>query len=247
LLFGTTFLADRIVCVSKAIRDHYINDKTRRKMTVIYNGIEVSEFENTGCTDYLLEELGLCEEDKIVSIFARLSPWKGHDRFLKGAAQVKRRMEQVKFLIVGSQLDYEIEEDYEEQLRNLARDLKLNGDVIFTGFRKDVPNLMALSDVIVSTSNKEPFGRTVLEAGAMARPVVASNSGGHPEIVVDGVTGYLVPPDNVEILASKILALLQDGENAKELGKNARERVEARFTQEGMIKELLKVYTELLR
>lgn len=246
LLFGATFLADRIVCVSEAIRDHYAKDKISRKMTVVHNGIDVSTFENTECTDYLLGELGLCEEDKVVSIFARLSPWKGHDRFLKGAAQIKEQIQGVKFLIVGSQLDYEIEENYEEQLRNLARDLKLDGDVIFTGFRRDVPNLMALSDVIVSTSDKEPFGRVMVEAGATARPVVASNSGGHPEIVVDGVTGYLVPPDDVEILASRILTLLRDGERAKELGKNARERVEARFSLEGMIKELLKVYVELL-
>ncbi|HID62484.1 MAG TPA: glycosyltransferase family 1 protein [Anaerolineae bacterium] len=246
LLLGATFLADRIICVSEAIRDHYANGWISRKMKVIHNGIDLSEFDNNKRTDYLLEELGLCGEDKVVSIFARLTPWKGHRLFIEGAAQIKQQMERVKFLVVGSQLDYEIGENYEEQLRNLVRDLKLDGDVIFTGFRRDVPNLMALSDVIVSTSNKEPFGRVMLEAGAMARPVVASNSGGHPEIVIDGVTGYLVPPDDVEILASKILTLLRDGERAKELGKNARERVEAQFALEGMIKKLLKVYAELL-
>jgi glycosyltransferase involved in cell wall biosynthesis len=245
LLFFATFLADRIICVSGAVRDHYANDKISRKMTVVHNGIDVSEFKNNDCTSYLVKELGLCGEDKVVSIFSRLSPWKGHRWFLRGAARVKEQMERVKFLIVGAQLHYE-KREYEEQLRNLARDLKLDGDVIFTGFRKDVPNLMALSDVIVSTSDKEPFGRVMMEAGAMARPVVASNSGGHPEIVVDDVTGYLIPPGDIEILASRILFLLRDEERAKELGRNARERIEAQFTLEGMAKELFKVYTELL-
>jgi glycosyltransferase involved in cell wall biosynthesis len=245
LLFFATFLADRIICVSGAVRDHYANDKISRKMTVVHNGIDVGEFTHNDCTSYLVEELGLCGEDKVVSIFSRLSPWKGHRWFLRSAARVKEQMEQVKFLIVGAQLHYE-KEEYEEELRNLARDLKLDGDVIFTGFRKDVPNLMALSDVIVSTSDKEPFGRVMMEAGAMARPVVASNSGGHPEIVVDDVTGYLIPPGDVEILASRMLFLLRDEERAKELGRNARERIKAQFTLEGMAKELFKVYTELL-
>jgi glycosyltransferase involved in cell wall biosynthesis len=245
LLFFATFLADRIICVSGAVRDHYANDKISRKMTVVHNGIDVGEFTHNDCTSYLVEELGLCGEDKVVSIFSRLSPWKGHRWFLRSAARVKEQMEQVKFLIVGAQLHYE-KEEYEEELRNLARDLKLDGDVIFTGFRKDVPNLMALSDVIVSTSDKEPFGRVIMEAGAMARPVVASNSGGHPEIVVDDVTGYLIPPGDVEILASRMLFLLRDEERAKELGRNARERIKAQFTLEGMAKELFKVYTELL-
>jgi glycosyltransferase involved in cell wall biosynthesis len=245
LLFFATFLADRIICVSGAVRDHYANDKISRKMTVVHNGIDVGEFANNDCTSYLVEELGLCGEDKVVSIFSRLSPWKGHRWFLRSAARVKEQMERVKFLIVGAQLHYE-KKEYEEELRNLARDLKLDGDVIFTGFRKDVPNLMALSDVIVSTSDKEPFGRVMMEAGAMARPVVASNSGGHPEIVVDDVTGYLIPPGDVEILASRMLFLLRDEERAKELGRNARERIKAQFTLEGMAKELFKVYTELL-
>lgn len=246
LVFGATFLADRIICVSEAVRDHYANDKISRKMIAIHNGIDLSEFKSDEDMDYLLEELRLCEEDKVVSIFAHLSPCKGQRWFLKGAARVKEQMERVKFLIVGSQLEYEIEENYEEELRNFAKDLKLDGDVIFTGFRRDVPNLMALSDVIVSTS-REACSGVVIEAGAMARPVVAFDSGGHPEIVVDGVTGYLVPPGDVEILASRILSLLRDGEKAKELGKNARERVETRFTLEGMIKDLLEVYDELLK
>lgn len=246
LLWGAAFLADKIICVSEAVRDHYANDKTGRKMTVIHNGIDLGEFKSSGCTEDLLEELGLCREDKVVSVFAHLSPWKGHHCFLKCAARVKEQMEQVKFLIVGSQLEYETEKDYEEKLRNLAKDLKLDGQVIFTGFRKDVPDLMALSDVIVSTSNKEPFGRVILEAGAMARPVVAFHSGGHPEVIIDGVTGYLVPPDDVESLASRVLSLLQDEERSKELGKNARDRIEAQFTKEDMIKKLLQVYAELL-
>ncbi len=246
LLFGSAFLADKIICVSNAVRDHYINGSIGHKMVVIHNGIDTGRFRGDEDTGYLLAELGLGAEDRVVSIFARLSPWKGHHWFLRGAARIKEQVGRARFLIVGSQMDYLIEKDYEEQLRKLARDLGLENDVIFTGFRNDVPALMALSDVIVSTSYKEPFGRVILEAGAVMRPVVAFNSGGHLETVVDGVTGFLVPYGDVEALARKVAFLLEHEETASEMGRNARNWVEREFSLDRLLNGLLGVYEELL-
>jgi len=244
LLFGAVFLADRIVCVSEAVRNHYANDRIGHKMTVIHNGIDVGEFNDSERADYLLGELEL--RDKVVSIFARLSPWKGHHWFIQSAARIKVQMEGVKFLIVGSQIDYESERNYEEELRALAEDVKLGDDIIFMGFREDVPALMALSDVIVSTSYKEPFARVMLEAGAMARPVVVFDSGGHPEIVIEGVTGFLVPYGDVEALAQRTVFLLKHEEVATGMGRNARRHVELEFSLEKLLGRMVSTYGELV-
>lgn len=245
LPFGATFLADRIICVSKAVRNHYTNDKIGHRMMVVYNGIDLDKFKQNENTDYLLEELGLGAGNKVVSIFAHLSPWKGHHWFLRGAALIKERIGGVKFLIVGSQMEYFTERDYEDRLRKLATDLGLANDVIFTGFRDDVPALMALSDVIVSTSYKEPFGRVMVEAGAMMKPVVAFNSGGHLETIVDGVTGFLVPYGDVEALVQKVAFLLKHEETAREMGRSARTWVEQEFSLDRLLNGLLGVYEEL--
>jgi glycosyltransferase involved in cell wall biosynthesis len=120
--------------------------------------------------------------------------------------------------------------------------------VIFLGNREDVPRLMAASQVVLVPSlesAKEGFGRVAMEAMAMEKPVVASRTGGLPEVVTEN-TGILVPPGDAQALAEALDRLLEDGELRRELGRAGRRRVEELFDLNHTVSEVKRVYRELL-
>ncbi len=119
--------------------------------------------------------------------------------------------------------------------------------VLFAGARDHVPSLLAGCDVLALPSYAEGMPLVVLEAMAQSRPVVASAVGGSPEVVVDGVTGLLVPPGDVHALAAALRGLLADPERARRLGEAGRARVEADFSADVMCRRVLRVYDEVTR
>ena len=208
------------------------------KIRIIYNGVEFLDvnIESSGIRRSL--RIGL--DVPVVGIVANLRPTKGHDNFLKAARIILDNVENAKFLIVGGGPS-------EKELKVLALELEMLPQTIFTGFRDDVPNLLAAMDVFVLPSLWEGVPMAILEAMAMAKPVVATRVGGIPEIVIDGVTGLLVSPRDPEALAEAIIALLQDRERAKAMGQAGRERVERYFRVERMVHQTEALYEELVR
>ena len=144
-------------------------------------------------------------------------------------------------MIVGE----EMAAGYRQHLEDLARELGVADGVVFTGQRSDVPRLMAAADVFAMPSLGEPFGLVFLEAMAMQLPVVALDSGGAPEVVEDGVTGFLVEPGDMDGLTSKLLALLEDPKRRQRMGAAGRQRVEAHFTTPRMAADTARVYRRL--
>jgi glycosyltransferase involved in cell wall biosynthesis len=128
----------------------------------------------------------------------------------------------------------------------MTTELGVNRSVVFPGFVDDIPGILALSDIAVLPSLKEAAGGAVLEAMAAGKPVVASRVGGIPESVVDGTTGFLVPPGDSEALSRSIIRLLDDPPLRQQFGKAGRERVEAKFSIEGMVQQYEALYQELL-
>jgi glycosyltransferase involved in cell wall biosynthesis len=125
--------------------------------------------------------------------------------------------------------------------------LGFNDRVIFTGFREDIPEIMAALDIFVSpTLYKEGLSRSILEAMASSKPVITTCLGGNPEVVVDGVTGILIPPKNSLKLADAISELTKDMNRRKDMGKAGRKRIEQLFTIEEATKKTEEIYEELL-
>ncbi|HZT44238.1 MAG TPA: glycosyltransferase [Chthonomonadaceae bacterium] len=181
-----------------------------------------------------------------IGLIGRISPWKGQHIFLQAAAQVRERVPEARFLIVGSALFGE--EDYERQVRVLTADLGLEECVEFTGFRKDVAALIQTMDILVHASTTgEPFGKVVVEGMAAGKPVVATNGGGIPEIVEDGVTGLLVPMGDAESMAEAICRLLAHPETARAMGRQGHERARARFTIQHTTRQMEGVYHKMLQ
>ena len=214
----------------------------KKRAATVYSGIEVRE-EGTGNREQgkaKRKEAGPC-----IGLIGRISPWKGQHIFLQAAAQVHARFPDARFQIVGSALFGE--EAYERQVCALATALGLQECVEFTGFRDDVPALLDEMEILVHASTTgEPFGKVVVEGMAAGLPVVATDGGGIPEIVEDGVTGLLVPMGNADALAAAICRLLAYPEAARALGCRGRQRARARFTIQETARRMECVYSEIL-
>lgn len=180
-----------------------------------------------------------------IGLIGRISPWKGQHIFLQAAAQVHRSFPNARFFIVGGALFGEAE--YERQVRSLAESLGISSVVTFTGFRGDVPSVLADMDLIVHASTTgEPFGQVIIEGMAAGKPVIATNGGGVPEIVEDGKTGILVPMGDVQAMVEAIRRVLADPPLAEDMGARGRERVRDHFTIERKARKVEAVYQSML-
>lgn len=180
-----------------------------------------------------------------IGLVGRISRWKGQHVFLRAAALVRDQFPLTRFQIIGAPLFDE--QGYEREVRELVTALSLGHSVEFTGFRSDVAELIAGLDILVHASiTGEPFGQVVIEGMAAGKPVVATRGGGIPEIVVDGVTGVLVPMGDATAMARAICRILADPEAGREMGRRGCERVAAQFTIQHTARRVAAVYDEVL-
>lgn len=246
-------LVAAFIYISKAVEQNYLAwGIPANRGRIIHNPISLTAFAEQSSDDdrhALRTELGLTPTDKVISNVGRLSWWKGQDYFIQAMATVVQSEPQAKALIVGEASTASAKEvAYYERLQQLVQQLHLTNHVTFTGFRTDVPRIMAASDVVVhSASEPEPFGRVIVEAMLAGRPLVATAAGGVLEIVEEGTTGLLVPPKAVPAMAKAITYLLQNRAVADRMGDCARQRAAARFTVEQHVRQVEQVYEEVLR
>lgn len=194
------------------------------------------------------QELGIADDVPTLAIVSRVFPWKGHTELLQSLALVKKTNPVFKLLIVG-------EDDpratpgggsYIAQLQEMTQALGLTENVIFTGFRRDVAQVMAAADIFAMPSYEEPFGVVYLEAMALRKPVIAVNSGGVPEVVEHGKAGLLAPYRDIEQMAANIVTLLNDPHLRQTMGAYGRQRLEQYFTPQRMADEVEQFYQSLL-
>jgi len=238
-------LADHIVVNAEAIkRDLLQRGYDAAHLTVIPNGIDCERFRVPGNGEKVRREWNIPPGVPVVGVLARLLRIKGQDVFLRAAALMAAKKPEVRFVIVGGN---NVDREYEDELKRLTAQLGLEGRVVFTGFRTDVPDLLAALSVVVSPSlGLEGLSNSLLESMAAGLPVVATRVGGTPEIVEDGVTGLLVTPGDAEALAGAISKLLVDTTTAKRLGQSARRRVFTRYSLERAVASTERLYGELL-
>lgn len=226
----------RIIVNSEATRDALAAAGGRVDHAhVVYNGLRAAPFDalsdDTGAS--FRSSLGL-DGAPVVGVFSRLAPWKGQHVLIDALPQLP----EAHALLVGDAL-FDGDVPYVQELKALADRRDVADRVHFLGFRNDVPALMKACDVIAHTSvAPEPFGRVVVEGMLARRPVVATRAGGPLEIVEDGHTGRLVPPDDASALGSTLQSLLDDPEQARSLAEAGREQAEQRFSVDTMIDEV---------
>jgi glycosyltransferase involved in cell wall biosynthesis len=233
--------ADTVVAVSQHTRSDLIRYQrmSPAKLRVIYNGIDV-RFARRETPTELRRELGLAVGDVVVGTTARLESQKGLALLLDAAPYVLQQRPCTRFVIVGGG-------SQEDALLEQAKRLGIASRVIVTGYRTDAVDLAQLFDCFVQTSVFEGMPMALLEAMALAKPIVATAVGGVPEVVEDGVTGTLLHGRDPKLLSDAILQLLSDRDRRERLGKAGYDKYQRHFTSRAMVSKYEELYDEHLR
>lgn len=229
---------DHLIVVSNAIDRKVVDEgRTAAPRSLIYNGVDLQRYDHQEPCCTLRDEYRMEPDSPIVGVVGRLEPEKGHPTLLEAWPLVLRAVPSAYLLVVG-------EGSRREALEEQARDLGIADRVVFTGRRDDVPAVTAALDVAVLPSYREAQGLTILEAMALSRPVVASNVGGIPEMVVHEQTGLLAEPHDAAGLAAAIVRLLTDHPLADMLARAGHDLVHDRFCVELMVRAVGQLYDE---
>lgn len=236
------WLPERIICNSDAIAARFNESRWRGKVRTVLNGVDLAEFDPALSGDAVRAELEW-KGNAILAATSRLDREKGHETLLEAMSAIVAEYPEVRLLIAG---EASVEPTARHaMLQRRIDELKLGGSVRLLGFRRDIPQLLAAADICILPAEAEACGRVLFEAMAMAKPVVATASGGTPEIVGDGLTGLLVPPQNARALASAVLSLLKDQARRVALGKAGRERAVKQFSIQAHVGRTMDVYSEV--
>jgi glycosyltransferase involved in cell wall biosynthesis len=231
---------DLFIAISKATaEDQLRNNPSTKRLVTIYEGVDLKMFNPEVQNRDKKKELGIPSDKKVVGNISRFDKGKGQIELLEAAALIVKKYSEVVFLMVG-------DGELMEELQLKTNKLSLNDYVLFTGWRIDIPEILSVVDVFVHcpTTWIEALGIATLEAMAMGKPCVVSDNGGLPDVILDGVTGFVVPPGDIEKMADAVLRLLEDEGLVTKFGRNARKRVEDEFDIEKNSKKLEALFLE---
>jgi len=234
-------LTDYIITSCKAIKNtlvrsfpdlNYFENK-------IYPVLTINPPEKMGRKNRVRKELGI--EDKIVvSIITRLVDWKGHKYLLKAVPLILKEIENIRFLIVGSG-------PYLTELKKLVSELEIEKYVIFTGFRQDIEDIYADTDISVLPSEMESPGVSIAESIFHETPVITSNVGGIPELVSDGFNGFLVEVGNYREIAKKVIKLVNDKKFYKKIKNNCKKWKKERLAEKSPAEKMEALYYRFIK
>jgi glycosyltransferase involved in cell wall biosynthesis len=237
-------LVDRVVAVSDQVRTFCMRQdgSPPKKVVTVYNGVDMGKVAVANGGKALRRSLGLEEESHLITTVAHVRRLKGIDVLLRAAARVRREYPRAVFLVVGHTCDQE----YFRELQRLSQELGVAENVRFLGPSEQILSLLKISDIFCLLSRSEGFSNALIEAMACGLPCVATNVGGSGEAIENGVSGFLVPPEDPESAADRLLTLLRHPEKARQLGQCAENTVRQKFTAEGMINRLLEIYDSVI-
>jgi len=231
---------DIIIAVSNAAKKILINYEKvdPNKITVIYNGININKFKFNIKQREQIRKIFSIQDKIVLSYTANLRPIKGHQYLLEAISKIKNQYTNIVLLLIGEGV-------LRNELEALTKQLHIEDNVRFLGYRTDIPDILSATDIYVHPSVEEGFGIAIIEAMAVGLPVIATNVGGIPEIITNGVNGILVPPENPQALAEAIGDLIEHPDKRKALAEKGQQHVAATFTDDVMVKKYMEVYTNL--
>jgi len=240
---------NQIIFVSEAARQSALGSSSCDPRTVVIpNGLDLDDFQYVSSAPVeVRQEFGWPAEVPIVGTVGRLTPQKRHQFIVQAAQKLKQQGMQVRWLIVGGEIENRgVVESHEQNLRALAHQLGVESERVFTGDRRDIARLVSAFDIFLFPAFNDSNPRSVLEAMALGKPIVASRSGGLPELLDEGRAGILFEPDNVEAMVSAVCDLLTDPERARRLGYAAQERAHTCYTIQAHARQVECVYEAVL-
>lgn len=230
-----------VITTSERIRRRLIDELAvpHNRIDTVPTGIDTDRFQPRPST--LRQETGIPADHKIVGMISVLRSWKGHIHFIEAARELSKTLLPLHFVIAG-------DGPQRDTIRQLLDEYKLNDKITLLGHRHDVDNILAGLDCLCLPSTAhEGVPQIILQAHAVATPVIATRIGGIPEVVTDRVTGRLVAPQNSSELASAINDTLLNPDQARTWAKRAQAMVRSHYSQEAMAIQLELIYQKFIR
>jgi len=233
-------LYDRVIVISKGIRSVLLAEGVpAKKLIYIPSGIKVSQYKRPCEKDWFVREFALNTNNQIIGFVGQFIERKGHRYLIEAAPSIIERFPYVHFLFLG-------QGPLEEKLKALCREKHIWNYFSFTGFRGDIPRILPCLDLLIHPAEMEGLGVSLLQAAAAAIPIIAGGVGGVPEIVQNGVNGYLINPQSTGEIIDSTCDLLSDREKMRRFGRSGSKIVSSSFSLPKTIEGNFSVYQELL-
>ena len=233
-------LYDRIITISDGIREILVNERIPiRKITCVHSAVDTELYDQICNREWFLKEFGLKEGSRVCGTIAQFIDRKGHRFLIRAIPEILKAIPDAVFLFFGKG-------PVEDQLKSQCRELGIEKHVHFTGFRGDLDRIMGCLDIVIHPALMEGLGVSLLQAAAAGVPIVGTRAGGIPEIVHDGVNGYLIPPSNVQSITDTVVKILADRNLALQLGENGRAIASRSFSIESMVEGNMGMYREMM-
>jgi glycosyltransferase involved in cell wall biosynthesis len=232
-------LYNRVVTISDGIRRVLQSEGfPKEKITLIHSAVDLNRYSGHCEKEWFLNEFGLNSGNKVIGTAAQLIPRKGHRYIVEAAHEILKQFPETRFLFFG-------QGPLKEELQTLCRDSGLSDFIHFAGFRKDLELILPCLDILLHPASMEGLGVSLLQAAASEVPIIGTKAGGIPEIVHDGINGYLINPADRSAIVSSVLSLLQDPEKRKRFGRAGRQLVESSFSIDAMVNGYIQIYNEI--
>lgn len=238
------FFTDHFICVGKIMKEKSLKAGIGKEddYTVIYSGFEIEPYiECWKNREILREKYGIGKNEKVIGMIGRLFYLKGQNYLIEAFKEISERHPEAKLMFVGDGI-------LRKELEDYAKKYKIYDKVIFTGLvlPDKIPEYVAIMDILVHTSLREGLPKAVAQGLAGGKPVVAFDIDGTREIVINGKTGFIVPPEDVELLKEKINFLLENSEITSKMGIEGQNLIKSLFPVEKMVDEIEKIYIKFL-
>ena len=235
------YVPDHVIAVSNEMKKSILHSPFMRDdgVTVIRNAIEYEHYYCPEKRDQVREEFGINSNTITLGFAGRIAPAKNLDILLKAFSGVLIENPNVRLILIGKG-------EQKHELTKLAADLKISDAVIWTGFRRDIPRLLSGIDIFILPSSNEGLPLSLLEALAAEKPVIATNVGGTSEVIIDNLTGLLIPAQSVTALKSSILRLLEDEGLRTDLARAGRKSIMEEFRSRNMTNSYWQLYEKYL-
>lgn len=234
-------LCKKIIAVSRDAALQCIEEEhiSANKVMVILNGVDIDAFATRMDAQLCRSSLGIDDGVPIIGIVARLAEVKDHSTLFQACKILSDNRIDFRLLVIG-------DGPLKSKLVKLADSLGLENTIIFTGTRHDIPDLLNTMDIFVLSSISEGISLTLIEAMSCYLPIVATNVGGNPEVIIDGETGFLVPSQNAEALADKLMLLMKMPDVRRRMGEAGRDRAVKLFSMQKAVMNYEKCYRQFI-
>ncbi len=233
-------LYSHVVTISEGIRKVLVSEGVPpERITCVHSAVDTSRYGQACDSDWFRGEFGLGGDNLVCGMVAQFIDRKGHRFLLRAIPEILKAVPEATFIFFGKG-------PLEGQLKTMCRELNINEMVTFAGFRDDLERIMGCLDLLIHPALMEGLGVSLLQAAAAGVPIVGTRAGGIPEIVRDGVNGYLIPPGDVPSLVDATTRIIMDRDLARQLGEGGQRIAQEHFSIETMVEGNLKVYMGMI-